>query len=155
MPSHSGTVANMTPNASAAVVDRFVERLRAVALARHYREFDGLAVRQIADRLGRSPATVTAYFYEPTGEKARTVQARCVGVGHACGAYTQPRNGKGDAYSYGKSCYPGAIALKGRRRRCEQATQAPAIGSRREVGDWAQSAFLCPIAGNPRRNPGV
>jgi hypothetical protein len=56
----------MTPNASAAVVDRVVERRRGVALARHYREFDGLAVRQIADRLGRSPATVKAYFYEPT-----------------------------------------------------------------------------------------
>jgi hypothetical protein len=40
----------MTPNASAAVVDRVVERRRAVALGRHYREFDGLAVRQIADR---------------------------------------------------------------------------------------------------------
>jgi AraC-like DNA-binding protein len=127
----------MTPNASAAVVDRVVERRRAVALARHYREFDGLAVRQIADRLGRSPATVKAYFYEPTGEKARTVQARCVGVSRACGAYTQPRS------------------RKRRRRRCEQATQAPAIGSRREVGVWAQSAFLCRIAGNPQRNPGV
>jgi AraC-like DNA-binding protein len=88
MTSYSGTVANMTPNASAAVVDRVVKRRRAVALARHYREFDGLAVRQIADRLGRSPATVKAYFYEPTGEKARTVQARCVGVSRACGAYT-------------------------------------------------------------------
>jgi hypothetical protein len=50
----------MTPNASAAVIDRVVERRCAVALACHYREFDGLAVRQIADRLGRSPATVKA-----------------------------------------------------------------------------------------------
>ena len=26
-----------------------------------------------------------------------------------CGAYTQPRNGKGDAYAYCKRCHPGAI----------------------------------------------
>jgi hypothetical protein len=25
------------------------------------------------------------------------------------GAYTQPRNGKGDAYAYCKRCHPGAI----------------------------------------------
>ena len=42
--------------------DRVVERRRAVALARHYREFEGLSIGQIADRLGRSPATIKAYF---------------------------------------------------------------------------------------------
>ena len=47
---------------------RVLERRRAVALARHYREFEGLSIRQIADRLGRSPATIKAYFYDPTGE---------------------------------------------------------------------------------------
>ncbi len=26
-----------------------------------------------------------------------------------CGTYTQPRNGKGDAYAYCKHCHPGAI----------------------------------------------
>ena len=71
-----------------------------VALARHYREFEGLSIRQIADRLGRSPATIKAYFYDPTGEKARAVKARYVGVCRGCGAYTQARNGKGDAYAY-------------------------------------------------------
>ena len=29
-----------------------------------------------------------------------------------CGAYTQPRNGKGDAYAYCKACHPGAIEPK-------------------------------------------
>ncbi len=57
-----------------------LDRRRAVALARHYREFEGLSNRQIADRLGRSPATVTTYFYDPTGENARAVTARYVGV---------------------------------------------------------------------------
>jgi hypothetical protein len=87
----------MTANVSGAPADRVVERRRAVALARHYREAEGLSIAQIADRLGRSPATIKAYFYDPTGEKARAVKARYQGVCRGCGAYTQPRNGKGDA----------------------------------------------------------
>ena len=94
---------------SSASYDRVLERRRAVALARHFREAEGLPIRQIAECLGRSPATVKAYFYDPTGEKARAVKARYVGVCRGCGAYTQPRNGKGDAYRYCKACHPGAI----------------------------------------------
>ncbi len=86
-----------------------VERRRAVALARHYREAEGLSIAEIASRLGRARATIKAYFYDPTGEKARAVKARYVGVCRGCGAYTQPRNGKGDAYAYCKACHPGAI----------------------------------------------
>jgi AraC-like DNA-binding protein len=88
------------------------ERRRAVALALHYREAEGLSIAQIAERLGRSPATVKAYFYDPTGEKVRAVKARYQGVCRGCGAYTQPRNGKGDAYAYCKRCHPGAIERK-------------------------------------------
>jgi AcrR family transcriptional regulator len=99
----------VTSNASTAGTGLVLDRRRAVALARNYREFEGLSIREIADRLGRSPATVKAYFYDPTGEKARAVKARYVGVCRGCGAYTQPRNGKGDAYSYCKACHPGAI----------------------------------------------
>ena len=46
---------------------------------------------------------------DPTGEKARSVKARYVGVCRGCGAYTQPRKGKGDAYAYCKACHPGAV----------------------------------------------
>ena len=46
--------------------DRVVERRRAVALARHFRESEGLSIAQIATRLGRTPATVKAYFYDPS-----------------------------------------------------------------------------------------
>jgi predicted transcriptional regulator len=66
----------MAPKRSLAVADRVIERRRAVALGRHYRESEGLSVGQIANRLGRAPATVKAYFYDPTGEKARAVKAR-------------------------------------------------------------------------------
>jgi hypothetical protein len=107
----------MAPNDHAGLGDRVVERRRAVALARHYREAEGLSIAQIADRPGRSPATIKAYFYDPTGEKARAVKARYVGVCRGCGAYTQPRNGKGDAYSYCKSCRPGAIERRWTRER--------------------------------------
>ena len=34
-----------------------------------------------------------------------------------CGAYTQPRNGKGDAYAYCKACHPGAIERRWTRER--------------------------------------
>jgi hypothetical protein len=98
-----------------------VERRRAVALARHFRESEGLSIAQIAARLGRSPATIKAYFYDPSGDKARAVKARYVGVCRGCGAYTQPRNGKGDAYAYCKSCHPGAIQRRWTRERMLEA----------------------------------
>jgi hypothetical protein len=70
-----------------------------VALAWHFREAEGVSIAQIAGRLGRSPATIKPYFYDPTGENARAVKARYMGVCRGCGGYTRPRNGKGDAYA--------------------------------------------------------
>ena len=48
------------------------------------------------------------------------MKARYVGVCRGCGAYTQPRNGKGDAY-------PGAIELRW--------TREPVLGAMREWRD--------------------
>jgi DNA-binding NarL/FixJ family response regulator len=55
-------VIGVTCKPPTAVPDRVLERRRAVTVARHYREFEGLSIRQIAERLGRSPATIKAYF---------------------------------------------------------------------------------------------
>jgi hypothetical protein len=131
----------MTVDASGTRPDRVAERRRAVALARHYRDSEGLSIRQIGDRLGRSPATVKAYLYDPTGEKARAVKARYVGVCRGCGAYTQPRNGKGDAYAYCKACHPGAIERRWTRERVVEAM----LDWRRRYGtlpssyDWSRT----------------
>jgi hypothetical protein len=131
----------MMTHARTGVADRVVERRRAVALARHYREAEGLSIGQIADRLGRSPATIKAYFYDPTGEKARAVKARYQGLCRGCGAYTQPRNGKGDAYAYCKACHPGAIGRRWTRARVVEAM----LDWRRRYGrlpssyDWSRT----------------
>jgi len=61
-PTERGTLPGVSGNGSSAGPDRVVERRRAVALARHYREFEGMSIAQIADRLGRAPATIKAYF---------------------------------------------------------------------------------------------
>jgi AcrR family transcriptional regulator len=58
-------------NVSAERYDRVVERRRAAALARHFRECEGLSIAQIAERLGRSPATIKAYFYDPSQANKR------------------------------------------------------------------------------------
>jgi DNA-directed RNA polymerase specialized sigma24 family protein len=52
----------MSSGASTGAYDRVHDRRRAAALARHFREAEGLTIAEIADRLGRSPAMVKAYF---------------------------------------------------------------------------------------------
>ena len=84
------------------MLNRVVERRRAAQLARHYRDREGLSIAEIARRLGRAEATVKAYLYDPTGDKARAVKARYRGMCRGCGAPTAPRNGKGDTYAYCK-----------------------------------------------------
>ena len=57
-------------------------------LARYYRDHEALPVSEIARRLGRRPATITAYLYDPDGTKAKQVKARYRGVCQKCGAST-------------------------------------------------------------------
>jgi AcrR family transcriptional regulator len=123
------------------VPDRVEDRPRAVQLARHYREAEGLSIAQIAQRLGRSPATVKAYFYDPTGEKAKAVKARYQGICRGCGAPTPPRNGKGDAYAHCTNCHPGASAPKWTRERVRDAIRArrDRYGEPPSSYDWSRT----------------
>ena len=129
------------PTTTRAPIDRVAERQRAVLLARHYREAEGLSIAHIAQRLGRAPATVKGYFYDPTGDKAREVKARYRGVCRGCGAPTSTRNGKGDAYAYCKKCHPGAIAREWTRERVRAAMRAWHVryGSPPTAYDWSIS----------------
>jgi AraC-like DNA-binding protein len=122
-------------------VDRAAERRRAAALARHYRDSEQLSIAEIARRLGRAPATVKAYLYDPTGEKARAVKARCRGTCRSCGGDTSPRNGKGDAYAYCHRCRPGAAARRWTRERVCEAMRlwAERYGRAPSSYDWSRT----------------
>jgi DNA-directed RNA polymerase specialized sigma24 family protein len=52
-------------------LDRVEERRRAVALARHFRDEEGLSIADTARRLGRAEATVKAYLYDPSDDNKR------------------------------------------------------------------------------------
>lgn len=64
------------------------DRARAAALARHYRDSEHLPIGEIARRLGRSPATVSGYLYDPDGQKVRRAKERYRGVCVDCGGAT-------------------------------------------------------------------
>jgi hypothetical protein len=121
--------------------DRVLERRRAARLARHYRDVEELSVAEIARRLGRAPATVKGYLYDPTGEKARAVKARYQGVCRGCGAATTARNGKGDAYAFCKCCHPGAIEPRWTRERVREAMRAwrTRYGAPPSSYDWSRT----------------
>ena len=65
-PNALSTVAAMASKAVTSSTDRVAERRRAVALARHFRDAEGLSIVHIAERLGRSPTAVKAYSYDPS-----------------------------------------------------------------------------------------
>ena len=83
------------PFALVLMTDRVSERRRAAQLARHYRDQEGLAIAEIARRLGRAEGTVKAYLYDPLGEKAREVKARYRGACRGCGAPTSAAERQG------------------------------------------------------------
>jgi hypothetical protein len=76
---------------------RVSERRRAVALARHYRDVEGLSGKEIARRLGRSHATIRSYFFDPDASKARAVKERYRGTCERCGSATSGGDGPGRA----------------------------------------------------------
>ena len=74
-------------------LDRVEERRRAVAFARHFRDEEDLSIADIARRLGRAEATVKAYLYDPTGEKAKGYNAKHHNRSARCGRPTAANKG--------------------------------------------------------------
>jgi hypothetical protein len=79
----------------ASELPRVSERKRAARLARHYRDTEHLSLGQIAQRLGRSRATIREYLYDPDGSKARKIKERYRGRCRHCNAQT---SGAGPGY---------------------------------------------------------
>jgi hypothetical protein len=85
------------------------------------------------------------------------VTARYKGVCRGCGAYTQPRNGKGYASGYCKACHPGAIAPRWTRPRVRRRDARvahplrPATGLRRKQPDLIPTGARVPRTAAPGR----
>jgi hypothetical protein len=76
-----------------AAYDRVLERRRAIAPASHFREAEGFSIAQIADRLGRLPATIKSYFDDPTGDRRGPLRRGT----EACAAAAAPVRGRATA----------------------------------------------------------
>jgi hypothetical protein len=132
----------------------------------------GTSANQKAYRSLRSPRVSVAHRRR---SRRTSVKARYVGVCRGCGAYTQPRNGKGDAYPYCKACHPGAIERCWTRERLLDAmlrwstrngrlptsydwsrTHARRRGGkpleRLSTGDWPSAGVVPPSMGAGRRH---
>jgi hypothetical protein len=88
--------------------DRSVRRRRKVLQAQHYRH-QGRSIAEIARLLDQAPATIKAYLYDPTGEKARATKARYRGTCESCGAQTAGADGKGRASRHCQRCKPQSV----------------------------------------------
>jgi hypothetical protein len=81
--------------------DRVLECRRAVALARHFRDAEGLSVAQIAERLGRSPAMVKAYFYDPSdANKGPSWERQATAGGRELRRHLAPAAPRGEIYPW-------------------------------------------------------
>jgi hypothetical protein len=97
------------------VEDRSARRRRKALEAQLCREQDR-SIAEIARLLGQAPATVKAYLYDPTGEKARAVKERYRGTCEVCGAATSGADGKGRASRRCQRCKPQCLPTWTRER---------------------------------------
>jgi hypothetical protein len=95
--------------------DRSVRRRRKVLQAQHYRR-QGRSMAEIARLLEQAPATIKAYLYDPTGERARATKARYRGRCESCGAVTSGADGKGRASRHCQRCKPQSLPVWTRER---------------------------------------
>jgi hypothetical protein len=103
------------PAAAGEPEDRSIRRRRKVLQAQHYRH-QGRSIREIARLLGQAPATIKAYLYDPTGERAHATKARYSGTCELCGAATSGADGKGRASRRCQRCKPQSLPVWTRAR---------------------------------------
>jgi hypothetical protein len=132
------------------LLDRVTERRRAAQLARHYRDQEGLAIAEIARRLGRAEATIKTYLYDPTGDKARQVKARYRGVCRGCGAPTAPRNGRATPTRIANAAIPAPSRRNGHgngsAKQCEHGERATALRRPHTTGPHPRTPARRPSA---------
>lgn len=155
--------------------DRSVRRRRKVLQAQHYRD-QGRSIAEIARLLYQAPATVKAYLYDPTGERARATKARYRGACESCGAVTSGADGKGRASRHCQRCKPQSLPVWTRERvraahRCWyerygfvassydwSGTSARRRGGaaleRYENGDWPSGSVIRRLYGSPAQARG-
>ena len=80
--------------------DRVLERRRAAALARHYRDEESLSIAEIARRLGRANATIKAYLYDPSDANKGPSWEREAEAGDRELPESPPRRGTKSAKSF-------------------------------------------------------
>jgi hypothetical protein len=101
--------------AISSVEDRSLRRRRKALQAQRHRGEDR-SIAEIARLLGQAPATVKAYLYDPTGEKARAIKERYRGTCEVCGAATSGADGKGRASRRCQRCKPQSLPTWTRER---------------------------------------
>ena len=69
----------------------------------------GRSIAEIGRLLDQAPATIKAYLYDPTGERARATKTRYRGSCESCGAPTSGADGKGRASRHCQRCKPQSV----------------------------------------------
>jgi len=102
----------------ATVSDRVEERRRAVQLARHYREAEGLSIAQIAQRLGRSPARSRRTSTTPPARRPRRSRPATRASAAAAAPPPSPATAKATPTPTASAATPAPPRRNGRANEC-------------------------------------